>query len=126
MFNQAILLGRLGRDPEVRSTQSGTQVANFSLATSTGSNDDRKTEWHNIVCWAKMAEIAEKYGHKGDICQVVGEIRTRKWQDQSGKDRWTTEIHIGGFNSSLRFINFDQDQDHGAERGYDDDDEIPF
>jgi single-strand DNA-binding protein len=95
--NKVILLGRLGKDPELRSTQSGQRVATFSLATTErskdkGGNSTEKTEWHNIVVWGKTAELAAKYLQKGRQVYLEGRIQTRKWQDKEGKDRYSTEI----------------------------------
>lgn len=94
--NKVILIGNLGRDPEVRYTQQGTAVANFSLATTErqkvkGEWED-VTEWHNIVVFGKSAENADKYLSKGSQVFIEGRIQTRKWQDREGKDRTTTEI----------------------------------
>ena len=97
-MNKAILIGRLGRDPEVKTLQNGDKVANLSLATSerwkdkhTGERKE-KTEWHKITVWRGLAEVAEKYLNKGDQVMIEGKIETRKWQDQNGQDRYTTEI----------------------------------
>lgn len=95
--NKAIIVGNLGRDPEMRATQSGRQVANFSIATSrsytTGDGEKRdETEWHRIVAWGRLAEICGQYLQKGKQVYIEGRIQTRKWQDQSGADRYTTEI----------------------------------
>ena len=96
--NKAIILGNLGQDPEVRYTQSGTAVANFSVATTetwkdknTGEKQE-KTEWHRCSAFGKLAEICGEYLHKGSKVYIEGKIQTRKWQDQSGQDRYTTEI----------------------------------
>lgn len=95
--NKVILLGRLGKDPEVRTLENGAVVANFSLATSETYRDkttgERKenTEWHNIVLWRNPAEIAAKYLKKGDQCYIEGKLRTRSWQKE-GVTRYTTEI----------------------------------
>lgn len=96
-LNQVVLLGNLGKDPETRYTQSGDAVCNFSMATTErwkDKNGDKqeKTEWHNIVCFKRAAEIAGEYLKKGSSCLIVGHIQTRKWQDKEGKDRYTTEI----------------------------------
>ncbi|KAA0888810.1 single-stranded DNA-binding protein [Oryzomonas rubra] len=96
-LNKVILIGRLGKDPEVRFTASGTAVCNFSLATSETFKDksgekQEKTEWHNIQLWSKLAEIAGEYLAKGALVYIEGRIQTRKWQDNSGADRYTTEI----------------------------------
>ena len=96
-INKVILVGNLGRDPEVRHLESGTAVATFSLATSETYKDrnsgERKTvtEWHNVVLWRGLAEIAEKYLHKGDQVYIEGKLRTRQWEKE-GVTRYTTEI----------------------------------
>lgn len=97
-INKVILLGNLGKDPEVRYLQNGTAVCSFSLATSEYYTDkasgERKTitEWHNIVLWRKLAETAEKFLHKGSQVYIEGKIRTRSWDDEAGQKRYTTEI----------------------------------
>ena len=96
-LNKVMLIGRLGRDPEVRYTKEGTAVANLRLATSEQWTDkagekQEKTEWHTVVLWGRQAEIAEQYLQKGRLVFVEGRLETRKWQDQAGADRYTTEI----------------------------------
>jgi single-strand DNA-binding protein len=98
-INKVILIGNLGADPEVRYMTNGEAVANLSVATSegwkdkeTGENKER-TEWHRVVFYRRLAEIAGEYLKKGSKVYVEGKIRTRKWQDQSGQDRYTTEIY---------------------------------
>lgn len=95
--NKVILVGNLGKDPELRYTPSGTAVVNFPLATSENFKDrdgnrQEKTEWHNIVAWRQLAEICGKYLHKGKQIYIEGKLQTRKWQDKNGVDRYTTEI----------------------------------
>ncbi len=96
-LNKVMLIGNLGKDPEVRYTASGTAVASFSLATSerfknkNGEWEDR-TEWHNITLWGRLAEIAGEYLAKGRTVFIEGRLQTRKWQDRDGRDRYTTEI----------------------------------
>jgi single-strand DNA-binding protein len=97
-INKAIIVGNLGRDPEVRYSANGNAIANITVATSdvwkdknTGENQER-TEWHRIVFFNRLAEIAGEYLKKGSQVYVEGRIQTRKWQDQSGQDRYTTEI----------------------------------
>ncbi|MBE9581867.1 MAG: single-stranded DNA-binding protein [Proteobacteria bacterium] len=97
-INKVILIGRLGKDPEVRYTADGTAVANFSIATSdewkdkgTGEKKER-TEWHRIVAWRRLGEICGEYLSKGRQVYVEGSLQTREWEDQDGKKRWTTEI----------------------------------
>lgn len=97
-INKVILVGNLGKDPEVRYLEGGTAVANFPLATSESYKDrstgERKTatEWHNVVLWRGLAEIAEKYLKKGHQVYIEGKLRTRQWQDKEGQNRYTTEI----------------------------------
>lgn len=105
MFNQVIVIGNLGRAPDFRTTQSEKHVCNLSLATSSGSGDKKRTEWHSIVCWAKTAEYARDHAKKGHRVLVVGELRTRKWHDDKANvDRYTTEIHVGGFGTTFRIL----------------------
>ena len=110
--NKVILVGNLGQKPEMRYTATQTAVANLSIATTetwkdkeSGENRD-KTEWHRVVFFGNLAEIAEKYLDKGSSVYVEGKIQTRKWQDKDGNDRWTTEVlgnqltMLGSRNSS--------------------------
>lgn len=97
-FNKVILVGNLGQDPEIRYLQNGNAVANISLATSetwkdknTGENQE-KTEWHRVVMFRRLGEIAGEYLKKGSKVLIEGKLQTRKWQDQNGNDRYTTEI----------------------------------
>ena len=97
MVNRVFLIGRLGRDPEIRHTASGSAVANFSVATDerwTDSEGNRqtRTEWHNIVAWRKLAEICGQYLRKGRLVFIEGRIQTREWDDRDGNKRRTTEI----------------------------------
>jgi single-strand DNA-binding protein len=95
--NKVILVGRLGKEPEVRNLDNGAAVANFTIATSESYKDkttgEKKevTEWHNIVLWRGLAEIAQKYLHKGDLVYIEGKLRTRSWE-KDGVTRYTTEI----------------------------------
>ena len=96
-LNKVMLIARLGKDPEVRYTQNGTPVASFSVATSEKWKDNsgypqEKTEWHNIVIWSKLAEVAKRFLSKGSLVYLEGRLTTRKWQDQSGANRYTTEV----------------------------------
>ena len=96
--NKVILIGNLGRDPEVRYTASGSAVANVTIATTDSWKDrqsgeqQERTEWHRVVFFARLAEIAAEYLKKGSKVYVEGRLQTRKWQDQQGQDRFTTEI----------------------------------
>lgn len=96
-INKVILVGNLGKDPELRYTPSGAAVANFTLATSERFKDksgewQEKTEWHNIVAWRQLAEICGKYLHKGKQVYIEGKIQTRSYDDRDGNKRYTTEI----------------------------------
>jgi|TARA_B110000263_G_scaffold938_1_gene772 single-strand DNA-binding protein len=95
--NKVILIGNLGKDPEVRYLDSGVAVANFSLATTESYKNKEgervsQTEWHNIVLWRGLAEVAEKWLKKGSSVYIEGKIRSRKWEDKEGNTRYTTEI----------------------------------
>lgn len=97
--NKVILIGNVGRDPEVRHLDKGVAVANFPIATSesyTAKSGERvtTTEWHNIVVWRGLAEVVEKYVKKGDKLFLEGKIRTRSWDDKEGNKRYTTEIYV--------------------------------
>ena len=98
MVNKVILIGNVGADPDVKYLEGGVAVARFSLATSevyNNKNGERvtQTEWHNIVLWRNLAQIAEKYVRKGMMLYIEGRIRTRSWDDQNGVKRYTTEIY---------------------------------
>ncbi|HMB54111.1 MAG TPA: single-stranded DNA-binding protein, partial [Thermoanaerobaculia bacterium] len=103
MYNKAMLIGNLGRDPEVRTTPSGQPVATFSIATHRRWRDrdgarQEATEWHNIVCWGRLAEIAGQYLTKGRQVFIEGRIQTRSWDDQqSGEKKYMTEIIADNF-----------------------------
>ncbi len=95
--NKVILVGNLGKDPEVRHLENGASVANFSIATSEtykdkNGNRQEQTEWHNVVLWRGLAQIAEKYLRKGSQIYVEGKLKTRSWQDKDGNTRYTTEV----------------------------------
>jgi len=99
MINKVILIGNLGADPEVRFTQSGIPVASFRIATTEkwkGQNGEKMeaTEWHQLVAWQRLAEIAGEYLTKGSRIYIEGKLQTRKWKDQNGNDRYTTEIVV--------------------------------
>ena len=96
--NKVILIGNLGRDPEVKYTASGSAMVNITVATSESWNDKQtnerveRTEWHKVVAYRRLAEIMGEYLRKGSKVYIEGRLQTRKWQDQNGQDRWTTEI----------------------------------
>ncbi len=109
--NKVILVGNLGKDPEIRSTQDGSKIVNLTLATSETWNDrasgerKEKTEWHRVVIFNdRTADVAEKYLKKGAKIYVEGTLQTRKWTDQQGQERYTTEVVIGRFNGQLTML----------------------
>ncbi len=145
--NKVILVGNLGRDPEVRSMQSGGRVANLSVATSERWNDKttgerrEKTEWHRVVIFDdRLVDVAEKYLHKGSKVYLEGQLQTRKYTDKEGIDRYSTEVVLQRFRGELVMLDARGGGDGGAERpasagagetersfARDDlDDEIPF
>jgi single-strand DNA-binding protein len=98
-LNKVMIIGNLGKDPEIRTTPSGAKVANFSVATNESYTDKSgnrvdKTEWHKIVMWKGLAEIAEKYLQKGSTAFFEGKLTTRSWDDTNGQKRYTTEIVV--------------------------------
>ena len=147
--NKVILIGRLGKDPEIRSTPGGTTVAKFSLATDekfTDRNGEKqeRTEWHNIVAWSKLAEICGQYLRKGKLVYIEGSIRTDSWDDkESGQKKYRTEI----IANQMQMLDRRGDEEGGSGGGsysggggggykkqsssapppeHDDDDEVPF
>jgi single-strand DNA-binding protein len=150
--NKVILVGNLGADPEIRRTQDGRPIANLRVATSESWRDRNsgerreKTEWHRVVIFNEgLCKIAEQYLKKGSKVYLEGQLQTRKWQDQSGQDRYSTEVVLQGFNSALTMLDgrgenqggysggsndndFGPPSDSGGGGGFssDLDDEIPF
>jgi single-strand DNA-binding protein len=109
--NKVILVGNLGRDPEIRSTQDGLRIANLSLATSEtwrdkGSGERKeKTEWHRVAVFnERLVDVIEKYVKKGAKLYIEGQLQTRKWTDKDGQDRYTTEVVLGRFNGQLTML----------------------
>jgi single-strand DNA-binding protein len=122
--NKVILVGNLGKDPEVRNTQSGQKIVNFTLATSESWNDKasgerkEKTEWHRVVIFnERIGEVAEKYLKKGRKVYVEGALQTRKWTDQSGQEKYTTEVIIERFRGDLILIDSNRGEEGGASYG---------
>src|SRR3981081_3414982 len=116
--NKVILIGNLGKDPEIRRTQDGRPIANLSVATSESWRDKatgerkEKTEWHRVVIFHEgLCRIAEQYLKRGAKVYLEGSLQTRKWQDQSGQDKYTTEVVLQGFNAQLTML------DKAGERG---------
>ncbi len=151
--NKAIIVGNLGKDPEIRRTQDGKPIANLSIATSqswrdrnTGERKD-KTEWHRVVIFNEgLAKVAEQYLKKGSTVYIEGALQTRKWTDKDGVEKYSTEVVLQGFNSTLTMIGGRKDgggdsgggDDYGSGGGESDrgsggrttardlDDEVPF
>src|SRR5450755_2716452 len=122
--NKVILVGNLGKDPEVRSTQDGTKIVNLALATSETWNDrasgerKEKTEWHRVVIFNdRVADVAERFLKKGAKIYVEGSLQTRKWTDQGGQERYTTEVVIGRFNGQLTMLDGRSGGDSGGYAG---------
>jgi len=109
-INKVILVGNIGAKPEVKYSSNGSAIANLSVATSETWNDknsgekQEKTEWHRVSLYGKLAEIAGQYLDKGSKVYVEGKLQTRKWQDQSGQDRYTTEIVVSGYSGTLQML----------------------
>ncbi|MDG3084804.1 single-stranded DNA-binding protein [Vibrio hannami] len=118
--NKVILVGNLGGDPEVRYMPSGGAVANITVATSETWRDKatgeqrEKTEWHRVALFGKLAEVAGEYLRKGSQVYIEGQLQTRKWQDQSGQDRYTTEVVVQGFNGTMQMLGGRGQQGQGA------------
>ncbi|MGB0682342.1 MAG: single-stranded DNA-binding protein [Magnetovibrionaceae bacterium] len=120
--NKVILVGNLGRDPEVRHSQNGAKIVNFSIATSESWNDKasgerrEKTEWHRIVVFnERIADVVERYVRKGSKVYVEGSLQTRKWQGQDGQERYTTEVVIDRFKGELTMLD---SRNAGGSGGY--------
>lgn len=122
--NKMILMGNLGQDPEVRYMPSGVAVANISVATSESWKDKatgeqkEKTEWHRVSIFGKLAEIAGEYLRKGSTVYIEGQLQTRKWKDQNGQDRYTTEIVVQGFNGIMQMIGRAPEQQGAQQQGW--------
>src|SRR5277367_5530037 len=120
--NKVILVGNLGKDPEIRSTQDGREIANFSIATSESWKDKNtgerkeKTEWHNIVVFNdRLITVIKNYVKKGSKLYIEGALQTRKWTDKDGRDRYTTEVVLQNFNGTLTML--DSKRDGGGSSG---------
>lgn len=125
--NKVILIGNLGRDPEVRSFQNGGKVVNLRIATSENWRDKQsgerkeRTEWHSVAIFDEnLAKVAEQYLKKGSTVYIEGQLETRKWQDQSGQDRYSTEVVLRPFRSAMTMLGGRGDTGNGG-GGYEDD-----
>ena len=118
-INKVILVGNLGDDPDVRYMPNGTAVANITMATSDSWRDKatgqerEKTEWHRVVLFGKLAEVAGEYLQKGSQVYIEGQLQTRKWQNQNGQDQYTTEVVVQGFNGVMQMLGGKRDQSWG-------------
>ena len=131
--NKVILIGNLGKDPDVRYLDNGVAVANFSLATTENYKNKEgervsQTEWHNIVLWRGLAEVAEKYLKKGASIYIEGKIKTRKWEDKEGNTRYNTEILVDSMNMLGNKKSQEDPQSLSSESVTNDDksDDLPF
>jgi len=138
-INKVILVGNVGRDPEVRALPSGTNMAKFSLATTEprfkDQNGEPHTEWHNIVVWGRQAEICQQYVSKGRQLYIEGRIRTRSYE-KDGQKKWFTEVHVdnfellggrqGGGDGGPSAGNYGGGADVGPSSSFPDDDDVPF
>src|ERR1700730_15155118 len=122
--NKVILVGNLGKDPEVRTTQDGTKIVNFTMATSETWNDrasgERKerTEWHRVLIFnERLADVAERFLRKGAKVYVEGALQTRKWTDQGGQEKYTTEVVLGRFRGELTMLDSRGGEGGGAPAG---------
>ena len=122
--NKVILVGNMGKDPEIRSTQDGSKIVNLTLATSETWNDrasgerKEKTEWHRVVIFNdRTADVAERFLKKGAKIYVEGSLQTRKWTDQQGQERYTTEVVIGRFNGAMTMLDGRAGGGEGASYG---------
>mgnify|MGYP000240208577 CR=1 FL=1 len=121
--NKVIILGNLGKDPEVRFMPNGGGVANLTIATSESWKDKQtgeqkeKTEWHRVVMFGKLAEIAGEYLKKGSKVYIEGSLQTRKWTNQQGQDQYTTEIVVQGFNGTMQMLDSKGGQGAGGQSG---------
>ena len=144
--NKVILVGHVGKDPEIRSTQAGKKIASLSVATSERWKDNNsgewreRTEWHRVICFNDgLSGVVERYIKKGSMVYIEGQLQTRKWQDQQGVDRYSTEVVLKGFNGSLTMLSKAENSganntaDHsgkqeqvGGDASHGLDDEVPF
>lgn len=130
--NKVILIGNVGSDPEIRSLQSGDEVANLSIATSEKWSDKatgekkEKTEWHRVVAFGGVVNVIKNYVSKGSKLYIEGKLQTRKWTDGSGVEKYSTEIILQGFDSKLVMLDSKSDTGNGSNVSNNLEDEIPF
>ncbi|MBL6621663.1 MAG: single-stranded DNA-binding protein [Rickettsiales bacterium] len=132
-INKVILIGNLGADPEIRATQDGREIANISIATTdswkdkaTGERKD-KTEWHRVVIFSpSLVDIAKKYLKKGSKVFLEGALQTRKWTDNSGQDRYTTEVVLQGYNGSFTMLDNANNSNNAGSMASSNNNDSPF
>ncbi|MBF0382764.1 MAG: single-stranded DNA-binding protein [Magnetococcales bacterium] len=120
-LNKVQLIGNVGKDPEIRFTQDGRPIANLTIATSESWNDKQgqkqeKTEWHRVVAFGKLAEIIQQYVKKGSKLYIEGQLQTRKWTDNQGQDRYTTEVVIQQFGGQMLMLDSRGQSDGGYQQ----------
>jgi single-strand DNA-binding protein len=137
-LNKIQLIGNIGQEPEIRFTQDGRPVANLSIATSDTWNDKQgqkqeKTEWHRVVIFGKLAEIIQQYVQKGSKLFIEGKLQTRKWTDNQGQDKYTTEVVVSGFDGQMIMLGGNPNSQnkvieggHGAPKGTQDKGDTPL
>ena len=131
MINKVIIIGRLGKDPEIRTTSNGSSVASFSIATTESWKDkngekQKKTEWHKIVVFNDklVSGVVEKYIKKGSVVYIEGSLTTRKYTDKDGAEKYTTEVVIKNYNDTIKIISSSQKENVDGE--FVEEDEVPF
>lgn len=132
-INRVFLIGNLGADPEIRRTQDGRPIANLRIATSESWRDKstgerkEKTEWHTVVIFSEpLCKVAEQYLRKGSKVYIEGGLQTRKWQDKDGKDRYSTEVVLQGFNCALTMLDGKSEQGGRSTADNSQDGDVPF
>ena len=131
--NRVILLGNVGNDPQIRTTQNGKKMASFSLATSEKWKEETKKQWHKVVIYNEniVANVVEKYVNKGSKLYVEGSLQTRKWTDKDGSEKYITEVVLQGFNSKIELLDSNNKSENsepqvGSEPNGIEDADIPF
>jgi single-strand DNA-binding protein len=132
-INKVILIGNVGQDPEIRVTQDGKEIVNFSLATSENWRDKNtgekkeKTEWHRVVIFSPgLVNIAKQYLKKGSKVYLEGALQTRKWNDKNGVEKYTTEIILQNYNAVMQILDVRNSNENNYNSDIDDNEEIPF
>lgn len=127
-LNRVTVVGRIGKNPEMRYTKNDKEVVNFSVATTEKYQNNKSTEWHQMVCFGKKAQFVNQYISKGDLVAVTGRLKTNKWKDKNGNNRYTTQIYISTINPLGNKQSNQQNNSNNNETAQDDEDEedVPF